>query len=345
MVEGGAKGVRERRLNTSRILTLYLLVSPMVIEELNALSCSEEADKKGKKVFACRVRIIISNSYSCKGRVEVLAIDEKYRTQQQKNGDQSFRCVSSIISAYQQTHSKQEIMKKVKKKATYPVSSMLMKPGAVSDMFGVPPSSAKSEALLSPSPVVVRRENGLTSQEGAEISRTSTVKPTRSSAENLQASNIFYNVVPTTTLAQEKKIGSTRKKTRKKTKTVTTNVPKRTKKKQPRKGKQVTQTSQGEEDFATDEFSMVLHFGVPIMLAVLLFTQLHLLYLLRWLKSNYVLIPRSEVEEEESDITDDHEVPKDAATSSSKERTDVARNGVGYSSAISALTGTSPNVP
>ncbi|RCN31837.1 hypothetical protein ANCCAN_22370 [Ancylostoma caninum] len=225
-----------------------------------------------------------------------------------------------------------------------------MKPGAFSDVFGDQASSAKSEAMLSPTPVVAQRENGLTSQEGAEISRTSTVEPTRSSAENLQASDIFYNVVPTTTLAQEKKIGSMRKKTRKKTKTVTTNVPKRTKKKKPRKGKQVTRTTEENEDFVTDEFSMVLRFGVPFVLAVLLFTQLHLLYLLRWLKSNYVLIPRSEVEEEEPDFIDDHEVLTDAATSSSKERTDILalagiRSGVGYSSAISPLTGTSPNVP
>ncbi|KAL6744231.1 hypothetical protein Aduo_017187 [Ancylostoma duodenale] len=94
---------------------------------------------------------------------------------------------------------------------------------------------------------------------------------------------------------------------------------------------------------------MVLHFGVPIMLAVLLFTQLHLFCLLRWLKSNYVLIPRSEVEAEEPDIIDDHEMPKEATPSSSKERTytpavDEIRSSVGYS-VVSGLTATSPNLP
>ncbi|KAL6744235.1 hypothetical protein Aduo_017189 [Ancylostoma duodenale] len=77
MVEGGTKGLRGRRLNISEVITLYLLVSTMIVEGLNALNSNEETDEKGKKVFACRVRIIISDPHSCKGKVEILAMDEK----------------------------------------------------------------------------------------------------------------------------------------------------------------------------------------------------------------------------------------------------------------------------
>ncbi|KAL6744233.1 hypothetical protein Aduo_017188 [Ancylostoma duodenale] len=225
---------------------------------------------------------------------------------------------------------------------------MLMKQGAVSKVNDDQTSSEGFKAPLSATSTVKQEVDGLATQKEADLSTTSMIELAASSSKKLQASDIFYNVVPTTSpLAQEKEVVWTRKLT----KTVTSNVPKRTKKKKSPKGKQVvvTRTSEEKEDFVTEEFAMVLHFGVPIMLAVLLFTQLHLFCLLRWLKSNYVLIPRSEVEAEEPDIIDDHEMPKEATPSSSKERTytpavDEIRSSVGYS-VVSGLTATSPNLP
>ncbi|EYC44619.1 hypothetical protein Y032_0455g1755 [Ancylostoma ceylanicum] len=365
MIEGGTKGVREVKI--FKVLTFYLLISLMMVEELDALHCNGETDEEGKKFFACRVRISIFDPYSCRGKLEIVTMDEKelalamkfenneeittglvfnkastpneleffclagdceeklnelsnpYQRPRNGGGGHSFRCVFSVISAYQQSYSMQGSIRKTKRKATYAISPTLTKSNTIPNMVEGQTSSVELETLL---PTAMQK---LTTKEA-------------------QTSDMFFNrISSTSTLAIKKEIGSTKKRTR----TTTTSFPRRTKakKKKPSKDKQIGagRTSAQNEAFTAEE---VLRFGVPIMLVVLLFVQLHLLCLLRWLKSNYVLIPRSEIEDEGPDIIDDHEVPEEAATPSSRERSDALAVGgtssVGYSSATSGLTATSP---
>ncbi|EYC44618.1 hypothetical protein Y032_0455g1755 [Ancylostoma ceylanicum] len=75
MIEGGTKGVREVKI--FKVLTFYLLISLMMVEELDALHCNGETDEEGKKFFACRVRISIFDPYSCRGKLEIVTMDEK----------------------------------------------------------------------------------------------------------------------------------------------------------------------------------------------------------------------------------------------------------------------------
>ncbi|KAL6744232.1 hypothetical protein Aduo_017188 [Ancylostoma duodenale] len=161
--------------------------------------------------------------------------------------------ISSLnFSSYQKSHFKQRKIRKFKRRATYSVSSMLMKQGAVSKVNDDQTSSEGFKAPLSATSTVKQEVDGLATQKEADLSTTSMIELAASSSKKLQASDIFYNVVPTTSpLAQEKEVVWTRKLT----KTVTSNVPKRTKKKKSPKGKQVvvTRTSEEKEDFVTEE--------------------------------------------------------------------------------------------